>query len=163
MNKSLSAYLSRGFDSELAKHLISQGYTLNNLKSLSKSHLLQLKLSNEQIDGLHRENRPPVPDDVINKLLHKSRWTCCICRDGKKSIVIHHIDRWKDSKNNEEDNLVVLCLEHHDLAHTHKELSRNLTPDSIRFAKGVWQKEVERLDAESLAVEFKELNVIPIR
>lgn len=86
-----------------------------------------------------------------------------ICRDGNKSIIVHHINPWKDSRSNEEDNLVILCLEHHDLAHTRKDLTQNLTPDSIRYAKKVWEKEVEKLDAEVLAAEFKELNVIPIR
>jgi hypothetical protein len=49
MNKSLSAYLSRGFDSKLANALLAEGYTLNDLKSLSRTDLLALQLSDEQI------------------------------------------------------------------------------------------------------------------
>lgn len=163
MNKSLSAFLSRGFDLKLANALIADNYTLNSLKSLSKITLLDLGLTDKQIDALFAEKRPPIPEDIINRLLHRSRWTCCICRDSRKSIIVHHILPWKDSRSNDEENLVILCIEHHDLAHTQKELSQNLTPDHIRYSKDVWQKEVERLDAEVLAARFKELNVIPIR
>ncbi|MBK7095058.1 MAG: HNH endonuclease [Saprospiraceae bacterium] len=63
-----------------------------------------------------------------------------MARETTRSIIIHHIEEWSVSKSNEESNLVVLCLMHHDEAHSTKQLSQNLTPERIKAAKDKWEK-----------------------
>ncbi|WP_066044497.1 HNH endonuclease signature motif containing protein [Bathymodiolus septemdierum thioautotrophic gill symbiont] len=66
--------------------------------------------------------RPKIPKAIENRLLYESAYACVVCQsDG---CHIHHIDQ--DHSNNKENNLVVLCIKHHDEAHTKRQLSKNL-------------------------------------
>jgi hypothetical protein len=61
--------------------------------------------------------RPKTPDSTANAVLLASRRKCAVCfglyQDlTVKSGQIAHIDR--DPRNNDQDNLVYLCLDHHD-------------------------------------------------
>ena len=84
--------------------------------------------------------RIPIPRKLQNRLYYESQYACVVCQDTGSHI--HHID--KDASNNSEDNLVVLCMKHHDEAHTKKELSKNLDSRALRDAKRRWLSEVER-------------------
>jgi hypothetical protein len=69
----------------------------------------------------------------VNKVLDESRWTCCVCRrDISLGIIVHHIEEYSDSRSHVEDNLVVLCLNHHGEAHTTRELQLNLNRERLR-------------------------------
>lgn len=72
--------------------------------------------------------------------------TCCVCRDRSQGIIVHHIDEFSDSRSHAEDNLVVLCLNHHGEAHTKRELQLNLTPERLRKLKARWLKDVKQYD-----------------
>ena len=84
----------------------------------------------------------------MDSLLYKSRFCCCVCRDNKKPIIIHHIVAWEKSHSHHEDNLVVLCPLHHVEAHTKSDLSLNLTPDRLKSFKNQWLCEVRQKDTE---------------
>lgn len=73
-------------------------------------------------------------------MLYKSARTCNVCRDPYKPVELHHIDQ--DPSNNMESNLIVLCRNCHDEAHTKHSMSRNLTPDSLKFFKAEWENYV---------------------
>lgn len=78
--------------------------------------------------------RPRIPDQLKNKLLVEAGHTCSIC--GHSGVQIHHIDG--NPANNSEDNLIVLCLMHHDEAEKSKSgkgLSANLSPTALRDYK----------------------------
>ncbi len=130
--------MGRGFDSQTAEQLVNQGHTLNSLKAMSTDDLRALNIPEKQIQIILDEPRPPIPQETVNKVLYDSRWTCCICRDRTQGIIIHHIHEYSESRNHSEDNLVVLCLNHHGEAHTKRELQINLTPDRLRDAKKQW-------------------------
>lgn len=69
-----------------------------------------------------------------NRLLVEANHVCTIC--GRSGVQIHHIDG--DLANNAEDNLIVLCLLHHDEAERSKAshgLSNNLDPESLQLYK----------------------------
>jgi len=155
MNK-LGSLLARGIDSEIARKIIELDIDLGELSSFPLEKLENLGIGAEIKQKLF-SNRPPIPSHILDSLLHKSRRTCCICRKGNRSIIIHHIIEWKKSQSNEEDNLVVLCLQHHDEAHSKKELSQNLTPERIKAAKKNWEQDVLRLDKEIVLDDYKEL------
>lgn len=94
--------------------------------------------------------RQPINESTIESLLERSNYTCCICKGIKgKSYIIHHIEEYSISQNNEYYNLAVLCPECHDSAHKNgKTLSLKLTENQIYKLKEKWEKEVERLNVE---------------
>lgn len=151
MSKStLDALLSRGLDTHTAQRLVSDNLTVGKLKEMTELQLQNLSLSNSFISSILKESRPPIPRDTIIKLLYESRRTCCICRDHTKSVIIHHIEEWHKTKSHDENNLVVLCLQHHDEAHSVKTLSINLNPPQIKYFKTRWCEEVNKLDARTI-------------
>jgi hypothetical protein len=83
--------------------------------------------------------RPKIPELLKQQLLYDSQYACVVCQ--ARGSHIHHIDR--DNSNNVDSNLVVLCMTHHDDAHTQRELSRNLDPASLRAAKKKWLVQVD--------------------
>jgi hypothetical protein len=119
MNKrTFMALVTRGFDSDTAYRLTSENHTLQSLKSLNKTELRSLGISEELIQVILQEIRPPIPPKILNEILYESRWTCCICRDRKQGIIVHHIHEFRDSCSHEKKNLVVLCPNCHGEAHT---------------------------------------------
>lgn len=118
-----NALMARGFDSETAHRLAEAGHTLNSLKTLDVNKLRSLNIPEELIDIILREKRPPIPPKTLDKVLFESRWTCCVCRDRRQGIIVHHIHEYSDSRSHDEDNLVVLCLNHHGEAHTKRNFS----------------------------------------
>lgn len=156
MNRTYKTLIAKGIDSLVARKIVDSRLNLSTLSSCSSLQLMELGITDKIKDKLF-DSRPPIPEEIIDNLLYKSRRTCCICRESERSIIIHHIEEWSESKSNEESNLVVLCLLHHDEAHTKKELSQNLTPDRIKAAKTKWENDVLTLDKEILEIDFKEL------
>ncbi|MDB5269734.1 MAG: endonuclease [Hymenobacter sp.] len=143
-----NALLARGIDSQKSNELISSGYTLSSLKQLTQDKLEALGIPAHAVKVILDENRPPIPKETVIQLLYESKKTCCVCRDSNRSIIIHHIDEWNQSRSHEESNLVVLCLHHHDEAHTKKELSLNLTKDHLLKFKEKWVESVKTNDAK---------------
>ncbi|MBS1582955.1 MAG: HNH endonuclease [Bacteroidetes bacterium] len=142
--------MARGLDRDTADSLVRGGYTLASLKLLSQKELVDLGLLPKMATELLAESRPPIPPETMAKLLYESRWTCCVCRDRMKSVIIHHLEEWHDSRDHSEENLVVLCLQHHDEAHTKRELSLNLTIDRIRDLKRLWLDQVKLADTQTI-------------
>ena len=117
---------------------------------MSERELQSLELNSDTVKNILNEQRPPIPIQTVIKLLYESKRTCCVCRDNSRGIIIHHLVEWSKSKDHSESNLIVLCMEHHDLAHTHKDLSLNLTRKQLIGIKAKWIKEVELLDARTI-------------
>jgi hypothetical protein len=161
MSKTLNALLAKGIDSEKANNIVKAGYTIQTLSTCGPEVFESIGIEKSDIELIFKSSRPAIPDEIVDSLLYKSRRTCCICREKEKSIIIHHLIEWNKSRSHSEDNLVVLCLHHHDEAHMKKELSLNLTPAKIKVAKEKWEAEIEKHDKEILLLEFKELRVIP--
>jgi len=150
MNPTYKALLKRGMDSKTIENLISQKYTLTKLKFLSLEELIALGITEKIANEVLKESRPPIPDETVMKLLYDSKYCCCICRDPLKGIIIHHIEEWHISKSHDEENLIVLCTHHHDLAHTKKDLTLNLTSNKLREFKYKWINEVKFMDTNTI-------------
>ena len=144
------ALLSRGFSSNVIDKIMASKLTLGKLKMLSDNELINLGIDLPQIKVLRDEGRPSIPFETTSKLLFECKRMCCICRDSKKPIIIHHIIEWSTSHSHNENNLVVLCLEHHDLAHTKKQLSLSLGHEELRSAKALWIEEVKKQDTRTI-------------
>ncbi len=75
--------------------------------------------------------RKPIPASTESKVLGRSRRRCAFCWGleydlGVKRVQIGHIDH--DPSNNAEDNLVALCLPHHDEYDTTPQQTKRFTP-----------------------------------
>lgn len=140
-SRTKNALLALGIDSAAAQLLIEQGFTAATLKARSQDSLENLGLAPFQIENVLASSRPPIPEQTLCTILFKSKWTCCICRDAKKAVIVHHLVPWSESRSHAEDNLVLLCLDHHGEAHTTRQLSLNLTPERIRDARTRWYAE----------------------
>lgn len=147
----LNALMERGFDSETANRLDKAGHTLSSLTILKEEELHDLNIKEEYIEIILRGKRPPIPSQTMNKLLFESGYTCCVCRHRSGGIIVHHIRKYSESRSHAEDNLVVLCLNHHGEAHTTRELDLNLTQDRLRQFKKLWLERVKQSDREALS------------
>lgn len=148
--RTINALLSRGIDSELAENLSAKGFTLKFLKQMNAEMLSRIGLSKLDIKQLHSGERPPIPESTLINLLWHNRRTCCVCRKQHKSIIVHHIEEWSVSRDHSIENLAVLCLDCHDLAHTKKSLSQNLNPKELREYKNRWEMIVRKNDIQTL-------------
>ncbi len=152
MHRTEAALIARGLDRALAQKLRAKGATLGKLQQLTNRQLLRLGLTAQQIEQI-RSSRPPIPTSTLIDVCAKSRWTCCVCKDPSQSIVVHHIEPWVQTHDHSEKNLAVLCLHHHGEAHTKRDLSVNLTKQTIRRLKRSWEKQVLVSDAEALTYQ----------
>ncbi|RVH33902.1 HNH endonuclease signature motif containing protein [Sinorhizobium meliloti] len=150
MNATQKALMARGLDAENAAKLANAGWTINKLKLAGEDDLKVVGLDGDFIEALFQEARPPIPTEVLLRVLFANRYQCCVCRDAKKSVIVHHIEEWADSRLHDYENLAVLCLHHHDQAHSKKTLSKNLDVKALRDAKEKWEAEVKRFDAEAI-------------
>lgn len=150
MIKTYNALLARGIDSILAKTISDANITISELKTKNLTELTDLGYSEDEANEILLESRPLIPNETVIKLLYESKWTCCVCRDKSKGIIIHHIVEWNVSKSHAENNLVVLCSEHHDLAHTKKDLTLNLTKSRLKAIKEKWLEDVKLSDTNTI-------------
>ena len=150
MRNTEKALMSRGLDSEHSAKLAQGGWTIAKLKQAPRQELQAIGLNEQFIDHLFKEQRPPIPTRNLMKVLFDNRFQCCVCRDPKKSIIVHHIAEWADSRSHDVENLAVLCLHHHDEAHTKKSLSQNLDAAALHSFKSKWESEVKQHDSESI-------------
>jgi hypothetical protein len=142
--------MGRGIDSAAAARLRGQCWTLGKLKSTSDRKLKSLGLSERIVSALRRGQRAEIPFDSLAQVLITNRFTCCVCHDPSKSIIVHHIREWSVSHDHSPKNLACLCLEHHDKAHSTSTLSRNLDAKNLRAAKVAWESDVARLNTTAI-------------
>ena len=150
INRTDAALMGRGLDRALAAKLRKEKWTLSKLKVATDAKLKALGLSQRAVKAIRAGARSEVPFASLASVLIANRFTCCVCRDPEKSIVVHHIEEWAVSHDHSPANLCVVCLQHHDRAHTKSELSRNLTPDLIRESKRRWEDAVRLRDAQAI-------------
>ena len=136
-NAAFIALMACGVDNNVAGR-IAKTYTIEELKTCSAQQLVALGLSKEAASRLTEAKRTPIPGETAREVLRRSAFTCCICRKPGLPVVLHHIDKWEKSHSHAPENLCVLCLNHHGEAHTHHELSRNLTPQMLTAAQKEW-------------------------
>jgi hypothetical protein len=91
--------------------------------------------------------RKPIPEDTQHRVLDRSRRRCALCAHfdndyGQKDGQIAHIDR--DPSSADEDNLVYLCLPHHDDYDTRRRQTKNLMPREVKTARNRLYDFIER-------------------
>ncbi len=90
--------------------------------------------------------RKRIPEEVQQSVLLKSRRRCCLCFwlsgiDEVQKGQIAHLDR--NNENANEDNLVFLCLDHHDEYDGKTSQSKGLREDEVRKWRDELLRELE--------------------
>jgi len=85
------------------------------------------------------KKRTPIPKKGFDSLLYKNRHICCICREPRKNVQIHHLDT--DPSNNNAMNLAVLCVDCHSRVTGDEGLGRKYSPEEVRLFKESWEKQ----------------------
>lgn len=150
INKSERALLARGFSSELAARLVSNGSTLASLQRQNDPALSALGITPDQIRRLRENGRPVIPSASLAQVLWDNRYTCCVCRSPERAIIVHHIRPWAESRDHGAENLAVVCMEDHARAHRTGTIEQNLTSEKLREAKRLWEERVRNLDARAI-------------
>ena len=139
--------LELGFDTDLIQKIESKSLNLSSLKPMTKPALLKAGFTNDETDLIYaKTKREPIPDEVLNAVLSKSGEVCCYCSDGisTRPFHIHHIDEYHVSRNNDEDNLALVCPNDHANIHAKK-----ITIEEQKSIKKAWE------NLWSIAQEYK--------
>lgn len=144
--RTFHALLGYGLDSMRAQALLEAGYTVARLQQKRTDDLVGLDVPFEVAARLRAGGRPPVPAATVFRLLFESRGVCCVCREPRAPVVLHHLVEWSSGGGHDEVNLVVVCLNHHGEAHSQHSMSQNLDAARLREAKARWIELVRRLD-----------------
>ena len=150
MKSTVKALIGRGLSTSLAEELQGRGLTLAKLKRQSSEKLSELGVPNECHAAIRNGSRPSIPDAVLFELLYSCKNTCCVCHNRNHGVIIHHIIPWSECRSHDERNLVVLCPNCHDRAHTTRDLTRDLSPEQLRHHKAAWLKEVRESNTRVL-------------
>lgn len=92
--------------------------------------------------------RKAIPQNIQTKLLYLSRRRCCLCFGLRREIQqkdgqIAHLD--KNPKNNSLENLVWLCLPHHDEYDTVRRQTKCLTASEVKAYRNELYEELKAL------------------
>jgi len=115
--------LALGFNTELIEKIDNKSLGISGLRGQSKSALIKNDFTEEEAELIvSKINREKIDIETLNSILKKSGEVCCFCKDGNKSrpFQIHHIEEYHINQNNEEDNLVLVCPNHHVSIHKNK-------------------------------------------
>ena len=150
----INTYIQYGVPSDIAQDLIQKGVPVTTFRATSAANLESKFEIDPRVIKIVKPliTRQPIDEDVVNRLLEESNFTCCCCKGIKSnSYVIHHIEEYSKSQDNSYSNLVVLCPACHDLAHRGSGLTNLLTTEQILINKENWKKQVEKHNAEAAA------------
>lgn len=160
-----NTYINYGVPSDWAKEYESIGISTNTFRNTSMKNLrIKYNVPDYQIEFVKNcLKRKPIDDEILQELLKKSNFTCCICKGEKsKAFIVHHIVEYSLSQDNSYSNLAVLCPNDHDLAHRDGiSLTNKLSAKQIIKAKKDWEKQVEINNEESasyLPIRVKRTN-----
>jgi hypothetical protein len=108
-------------------------------------------------------SRPKIPPEIQARILADSRRRCAICfglnRDlDRKPGQLAHLDH--NAKNNVPENLVFLCMPHHDEYDSRTSQSKGFTKQEVELYRVELISELERLWAE-VGLEAPQIPVTP--
>lgn len=137
--------LQYGVAITLAEKARDAGLTVTKVRALSHSDMVsKYDLTADEAKALATAvRRKPIDRDLVQHLLERSNFLCCVCKGTKSpAYIIHHIVEYEKTQDNSYINLAVLCPTDHDLAHQ-SGITLRLTEGQIRRAKKSWENQVE--------------------
>lgn len=171
MTISEEAFLNYGVPSNWVDNYIDLGLTISAFRNTTKKNLIErYGISENEVTFVKRcLTREPIDSNTLQSLLERNNFTCCLCKGTKSSsYIIHHIEEYSKTQDNDYGNLAVLCPNDHDEAHKQgKSLTNIITPDNILKAKEKWEKQVENenvrrasLNGDILEIDFLNIDRI---
>jgi len=99
-----------------------------------------------------KQIRKPIPESIVTSILTRSARNCALCFGLKKELAVKqgqiaHVDGKR--ANHKEDNLVFLCLEHHDQFDSQTSQSKGFTREEVKFYRNRLYYAVENWDPET--------------
>lgn len=154
-NNIYEGYIRYGVDSKSAEKYSSLNLPITTFKNTSQKNLIEkYGLSKEEIKRTKNcIKRKPVDEETLVKLLENCNFVCCCCKKIESGFIIHHIEEYSISQNNDYDNLVVLCPNHHDIAHRNSGLTYKLPPKVLKETKATWEEEVKKHNQQAATVK----------
>lgn len=146
-------FLQYGVASDLAERAVQEGLTVTKVRTLSNADIIhKFSLTKEEAKAIkHAVQRQPINQETLHSLLERSNYTCNICKGVKSSaFIVHHINAYANTQDNDERNLIVLCPADHDLAHN-SGLSMGISIEQLQRAKQKWEHQVEKANAAKAA------------
>ncbi|NVO12370.1 MAG: HNH endonuclease [Bacteroidales bacterium] len=145
-------YLQYGVPSDKAEKYDMLGIPVTTFRNTSNKNLID-KYGLDKHEVAFVKNciqRKPIDELTILRLLEKNNYTCCICKGVKSdAYIIHHIEEYSVSQDNEYYNLAVLCPNDHDLVHREGvRLTNTISKEQLIKAKEKWEKQVQELNVE---------------
>ena len=158
----IEKYLQYGVSNIEAQKLERLNLPLSTLKSTSQKNLIE-KYGLSEVEAKRIKqlvSRQPIRQEIIQALLINSSFMCCCCKTPEYGFIIHHIEEYSISQDNSYENLVVICLHHHDQAHKKSGLTFSLTATDLKAAKIAWENDVvnyknKALKERSLDTDFQ--------
>lgn len=100
---------------------------------------------------MSKKIRIPVPRVLSAQILVSSDRTCCVCRQPRKSVQLHHID--ENPANNDPQNIAVLCLQCHDDTQLTGGFGRRLDAPTVALYRKNWLADVEKRRASAIDLD----------
>lgn len=88
-----------------------------------------------------KKRRVEIPSEIAAEVQFQSDRICCVCRQPRRPITLHHIDG--DPSNSVSENIAVLCLDCHRETQIRGGFDRKLDVLQVRLYKADWIKRVE--------------------
>ncbi|MHA7607891.1 nSTAND3 domain-containing NTPase [Elizabethkingia meningoseptica] len=142
-----NSLISLGFNTELITKIKKQGFNLSVLKSMGRKTLASYQFSTDEVEIIiSKIQRKQPSQEITASILSKSGKVCCFCADGntERHFQIHHIEEYHLTQNNDENNLLLVCPNHHVNIHREK-----LSSEDQLIVKKNWES------VWSIAMEYK--------
>jgi hypothetical protein len=149
LDRNIEGFVQYGVSSDLAAICANADLTVTKARTLAIKDLVdKFALSTSQAKAIKEAvSRKPIDKDTLYTLLERSNYLCNICKGTKStSFIVHHIEPYAQTQDNDYRNLIVLCPADHDYAHSGG-LSLSISPAQLLRAKDKWEDEVERGNA----------------
>lgn len=161
-------YIQYGVPSDKAEKYKQLDLPVTAFRRTSKKNLIdKYSLDKQEVDFVKLcISRQPIHEDTVNSLLENNNYTCCICKGIKSdAYIIHHIEEYSTSQDNNYHNLAVLCPNDHDLVHRKgARLTKSISKEQVLKAKRKWENEVREHNvvAASRSGEASEIDFVNI-
>lgn len=93
------------------------------------------------------KKRSNVPPKIADAILAANNHTCCICREPRKHVALHHID--SNPSNHVPENLAVVCHDCHSRVTGDEGLGRSFSPREVSLYKQRWEQHCAQLTEHS--------------
>jgi hypothetical protein len=159
LNSNTEAFVQYGISSDLAQHAATGGLTITKARVLSLDDLkAKFSLTSAEAREIKEAvQRKAIDRETLYTLLERSNYVCNICHGAKgTAFIVHHIESYAKTQDNDYRNLIVLCPNDHDLAHG-SGLTMSISAEELYRSKEKWEAQVEKANAAK-AAQIVEVN-----